>query len=207
MRIIRDNFYDVVKLYINQIGITIFSMFLYTAVGAVDDTQLFTTLRIVVSACAILFYFVLVYNVMWEIGAKDSIRSLSGHNEVQPLKGGLLAIAANVPNLLLALFTIIFGIVYFACGAEWAVNAFVIVFVIVRFHAAMYMGVIQGVTPAAPSATADSAIIADAFAESIWFFILPLIAVLFTQLAYWLGTKEIRIFGIFSKKSDESKKQ
>ncbi len=205
MRIIRDNFYDVVKLYINQIGITIFSMFLYTAVGAVEDDKLFNTLRVIVSVFSIIFYIILIYNVMWEIGAKDSIRSLSGHNEVVPLKGGILGLAANVPNLVLALVTVIFGIIYFSAGAEWAMNAFVGFFVVVRFHAAMYMGVIQGVTPAAPGVGADAAIITDAFVESIWFFVLPLVAVIVTQLAYWLGTKEKRIFGFLSNKGGENK--
>jgi hypothetical protein len=199
MGIFKEHSYDIVKLYINQIGITIFSMFLYTAVGTIEDSSLFNTLRILVSVFSILFYFVLVYHIVWELGAKDKIRIDSGRYSPKPLKGGILALYANIPNLVLALLAVIFVSLYLIFGFEWCESAFAIVFLIVRFHAAMYMGVVQGVTPAAPGGGADMAVYTDALLESVWFIVLPLVAVLFTQFTYWLGSKERKFFRMFAK--------
>ena len=203
MGIFKEHSYDVVKLYINQIGITIFSMFLYTAVGTIEDSGLFSTLRIVVSVFSILFYFVLVYHIVWELGAKDKIRIDSGRYSPKPLKGGIIALYANIPNIVLALLSVIFCSLYLAFGIEWCGSAFAIVFLIVRFHAAMYMGLIQGVTPAAPGDGANLAVYTDALVESVWFILLPLIAVLFTQFTYWLGSKERKFFRMFAKGESE----
>lgn len=207
MRILKEHFYDVVKLYINQVGITIFSFFLYTALPTENDS-LFTTLRVIVSVFSILFYFALIHNVLWEIGAKDRIRIDSNRCEPQPIKGLFLSLFANAPNLILALTAIIFGIIYVCGGVAWASPVFVVVFIIVKIHAAMYMGVVQGVTPAAPADALDIAVYTDALMESVWFFVLPLVAIGLAQLSYWLGTKEIKIFGFMSsgKPKDNSKK-
>ena len=203
MRIFRENSYDIVRLYINQIGITIFSMFLYTAVAQIEDADLFLTLRILVSVFSSLFYLILIYNVMWEIGAKDTIRIETGKCEAQPLKGAVMALYANVPNFLLAILSVIFVSVFMLFSEGWAYNAFAIVFTILRVHTAMYMGIIQGVTPANPDMDANAVDLADCLIESALFLILPLIAVAVTQLSYYLGSKEIRIFG--SKPSKNNK--
>lgn len=199
MGIFKEHSYDIVKLYINQIGITIFSMFLYTAVGTIEDSGLFSALRIVVSVFSILFYFVLVYHIVWELGAKDKIRIDSGRYEPKPLKGGIIALYANIPNIALALLSVIFCSLYLGFGIESCGSVFAVIFLILRFHAAMYMGLIQGVTPAAPGDGVDMAVYADALVESIWFILLPLVAVLFTQFTYWLGSKERKFFRMFAK--------
>ena len=203
MGIFKEHLYDIVKLYVNQIGITIFSFFLYTALPA-DNDSLFTKLRIVVSVFAILFYLVLIHNVVWEIGAKDKIRIESKGYEPKPLKGLFLSLYANVPNLALALFAIIFGSLYVG-GAGWASSPFFIFFMILKIHAAMYMGLVQGATPAAPAGGADMSICVDALLESVWFFVLPLIAVALAQISYWLGSKEIKIFGFLGSGSSNRK--
>ncbi len=205
MRTFRENSYDIVRLYINQIGITIFSMFLYTAVGMVDDEDgaLFLGLRIAVSIFSILFYLVLVYNVVWEIGAKDKLRIDSGKCEPTPHKGAVMALFANIPNFVLATLAVLSVALHMISGAEWLYSAFAIVFLILRFHTSMYMGVIQGVTPAAPSADPNAIQLADCLIESALFLVLPLLAVAFTHFAYRLGVKEKRIFSIFSSKSSK----
>ncbi|MBR2931053.1 MAG: hypothetical protein IKC32_07470 [Clostridia bacterium] len=204
MSLFKENSYDIVKLYINQIGITIFSMFLYTAVP-VEDDSLFKTLRILVSVFSILFYLVLVHNVMWEIGAKDKIRQDSGRYTIPRFKGGFIALFANIPNLVLALASVLFCSLYLGTGAEWCQSVFAIFFLIMRFHASMYMGLVQGASPASPGADAGSAIYVDALFESVWFLILPLVAVAITQLSYWLGTKEIKLLGFLSTKKPDDK--
>ena len=52
------------------------------------------------------------------------------------------------------------------------------------------------------------AVYTDALVESVWFFVLPLIMIALAQLSYWLGTREIKIFGFISssKASGKDKK-
>ena len=201
MRIFKENSYDIVRLYINQLGITIFSMFLYTAVAQVDDSDLFLTLRVLVSVFSTVFYLVLVYNVMWDIGAKDKIRIESDKMTPQPLKGAVMSLYANVPNFLLALVCVVLMSVYMLSDAGGAYSAFVIMFTVLRYHSSMYMGIIQGVTPAAPGADTNIVDLADCLMESALFLIIPLVSVALTHLSYYLGTKEIRIFGGRSSKT------
>ncbi len=195
MRIFRENSYDIVKLYINQIGITIFSMFLYTAVAQVEDSDLFLTLRILVSVFSTLFYLVLIYNVVWEIGAKDKIRIETGKCTAQPLKGVVMSLYANVPNFVLAALCIMLVSLFMFADASWAYTAFVIIFTILRFHSAMYMGIIQGVTPATPDMEANTVNLGDCLLESALFLVIPLVSVAITHFSYYIGSKEIRIFG------------
>ena len=60
MKFLKENSYDIVKLFINQIGIAIFSTVLYTAVGDIEDVALRSGIRIAISAFAMLFYFALL---------------------------------------------------------------------------------------------------------------------------------------------------
>ena len=60
MKFFKDNSYDIIKLYINQIGIAIFSLVLYTAIGFLEDAGLNLKLRVVLSVFATLFYFALI---------------------------------------------------------------------------------------------------------------------------------------------------
>lgn len=196
MRYIKENSYDIVRLYVNQIGITIFSLFLYTAVAMMGD-DVFFGLKLGVSIFSSLFYVFLVHNIVWEIGATDKIRIDSGKVAPTPAKGMWLSLFANVPNLLLAFFSVIFALLMLF-GVEWAVSAFTLVFVILRFHTAMYMGMIQGTVPAGGAAIDPI----DCLVESILFLLIPLVAVALAHLSYWLGTKEIKLLGFLdSKKS------
>ena len=49
MKTFKENSYDIVRLYVNQLGIMIFSMLLYTAVGSFGDEKLSSALSIFVS--------------------------------------------------------------------------------------------------------------------------------------------------------------
>jgi len=206
MRIFRENSYDIVRLYINQIGITIFSMFLYTAAAMVDDDELFLTLRICVSIFSVLFYLSLLHNVVWEIGATDKIRIDSGKLDPQPMKGAVMALFANVPNFLLAFLAIVFVSIFMLSGAEWSYSVFVVIFTILRFHTSMYMGIIQGVTPATPDVGATAVDLGDCLLESALFLVMPLIAVAVTQLSYHLGMKEKKLFGFLGSGASKSSK-
>lgn len=198
MTIFKENSYDIVRLYINQIGIMIFSLFLYSAIAEIEDEALFGTLRILVSVLSILFYFVLVYNIVWEIGAKDKIKAESGKYTYNSFKGAIISAFANVPNFVLALLSAIFFLCYKLFEGKWMVDTAGVLFAITKLHGSMFMGLIQGIT-SSPAATDPSAVVTDSLIESALFFVLPLASIAFTQLSYWLGTKEFRIFGTSKK--------
>ena len=107
MDFFKKNFHDILRLYINQIGITIFSLMLYTAAGIPDDNVLVSKLRTAVSVFAILFYFVLLYYVAWEYGAKDKIRVDGGRQSPLALKGLFMSLIANTPNFILGIISVL----------------------------------------------------------------------------------------------------
>ncbi len=197
MRFFKNNSYDIVRLYINQIGIMIFSMVLYTAVGIIEDPVLNLRIRMALSVFATLFYLVLIYTVMWEIGAKDKIKVDGGRQKKEPLKGTLMGLFANIPNFILAGLTVIFVSVILG-GSEGTGNAFAVSNLILRFHSSMYLGIIQGLTPS--NTVAEVINYNDYLVESILFLVIPLVSVATTHLAYTLGSKDKKLFGFLSSK-------
>ena len=72
MRYFRNNSKLISRLLINQVGMTIFGMIMTMAV--MRSTSNNTAITVVVSIFSILFYLCLIYNVMWEEGARNGIR-------------------------------------------------------------------------------------------------------------------------------------
>ncbi len=93
----KEHSYNVIKLFLNQIGITVFGTMLALATSGKPTLLLFS------SIFATLFLLVLDYNVCWEIGAKDKIRIDGGRLKKMDGKGAILSLLANVPNLILSL--------------------------------------------------------------------------------------------------------
>lgn len=198
MKIFKENSYDIVRLYINQLGIMIFSMLLYTAVGSFDSEKLSASLSIFVSIFSACFYLVLVYYVVWEIGAKDKIRIDGGRAEPCKCKGLVMGLFANVPNLILGLFTLIFLSIFLGTGNDVINSVFLIFNLVTRFHASMYLGVITAAVPTGLSAGSIDYV--EMLIETVLFSVLPFISVAVTHLAYTLGTKEKKLFSFLTNK-------
>lgn len=198
MKIFKENSYDIVKLYVNQLGIMIFSMLLYTAVGSFENESLSGKLSIFVSVFSICFYLVLVYYAMWEIGAKDKIRIDGGRMEPCKNKGLVMGLFANVPNLVLGVFSVLFLSIFLVSGNDGIYAAFLVFNTIMRFHASMFLGVITALVPGATTAT--SVDYTEFLIEAILFTVLPLVSAAVTQLAYNLGMREKKIFSFLSGK-------
>ena len=103
MRFFKENSESIIRLLVNQRGITIFSFFLYTALGSMQKDGETSPLifKVLISVFCVLFYFVLIYTVVWEIGAKDKIRIDAGRAEKRIFKGMLLGMYANIPNFVI----------------------------------------------------------------------------------------------------------
>lgn len=198
MAFIKKNFHDILRLYIYQIGITIFAFMLYTASGIPEDEVLVSQLRTVVSVFSLLFYLVLLYYVAWEYGAKDKIRVDAGRIDNIPLKGMLMSLIANIPNFILSFISLVLSIIV-VFGNEALGAAFLALMGLTMVHASMYMGISQTMAFGMNTAEADGDI-KKWLVVAVLFVVLPLLSVGVTQLAYYLGSREIKILSIFSKK-------
>lgn len=198
MKIFKENSYDIVKLYVNQLGIMIFSMLLYTAVGSFENESLSANLSIFVSVFSTCFYLVLIYYAMWEIGAKDKIRIDGGRMDPCKNKGLVMGLFANVPNFVLGAFSVLFLSVFLMSGNDGIYAAFLVFNTIMRFHASMLLGVITAIVPGGISSGAID--YTEFLIEAVLFTVLPLISVAVTHLAYNLGLREKKLLSFLSGK-------
>ena len=198
MKFFKENSYDIVRLLINQIGITIFSLVLYTALQFDLDPATTLTIKICLSVFATLFYLTLLYTAAWEFGAKDKLRIDSGKYKKQPAKGALMSVCANLPNFILAIGALVCFLVYFLAAADAAYSFFAILNTLMRFISAMYIGIIQGIFSFLPDNSSTTWI-----CETVAFAVSPLFAVGVTHLGYSFGLREFRITSLF-KSSQKS---
>ena len=115
MTFFKDNSYNIVKMMLYQFGTTLLGAI--TSMAAQSNTTLF----LIASIYATLFYFYLLYSMTWEIGAKDRIRVDAGHARADRLTGLKIALFANIPNFIVTLLIAVgflFGVVLGT--AEWA---------------------------------------------------------------------------------------
>ena len=198
MRFFKDNSYDIVKLYINQIGIAIFSTVLYTAVGSMGEAKLISALNMAISIFSILFYFMLIYNVSWEYGAKDKIRIDAGRLEYDRVKGVKMSLLASVPNAVISGACVITALIYKFAAAEFAGVVSGVLNFFMRITLSMYLGVMQSIFGPFES-VADMSFIGAGIA----FTFISVLAVAVTQIGYLFGAKNLKIFSIFSKQNDK----
>ena len=189
MKFLKENSYDVVKLIINQIGIAIFSMVLYTAVGILDDDALTSKIKVLLSIFATAFYFVLLYTSSWDLGAKDKTRVDSGKLERRASKGTVLALFANLLNIVLASAAALMLGLYMLGNGDAYLSVFNVINVILRLACSMYLGILQGVFISFEANTNLYFLL-----QSVGYIITPLFAVLVTHFGYVMGLNEKRIF-------------
>ncbi len=187
MRFLKEHFDDIVKLYVNQIGVALFAFFLYSAI----DTELSISMliKILISIFSIGFYFSLLHVVAWEFGAKDKIRIDAGRLDPDPHKGIKLGLLANTPNFIIIGIALVCFVIYMLGGPHGFKSVFAVLNMIFRIFVSMYLGVLQGIF----SFISESE---DAYYlwQTVGFFVFPLVAALVTHLSYTMGLKEKKIF-------------
>ena len=191
MKFLKENSYDVVRLFINQVGITIFALVLYTAVGFVEDTQLSRNIKVALSLFATLFYFVLIYTVSWEYGAKDKVRIDTGKLKDDKLKGLKYGLFANLINVILGLVSVITLGNYMISGSDGMFTVFGIVNMFMRFIMAMYIGMLQGVFAVWNSTETQNLYF---LGQSIGYIVFPFVAAGVVVFGYAMGKRNKRIF-------------
>lgn len=179
-RYIKENSYIIVKMILNQFGMTVFGLMLALATSSNE------TLLLITGLFSAFFYLFLLYTVMWEEGAKYKIRVDGGRAVYKPLNGLYMSLCANIPNIILAVLILI-GYIFGqreGFAMEWAGNLYAAVSFIARIWQAMYLGLIQLYSPYNPIG-----------------FVLIILPALFTcTLSYYMGIKEFRFSNLLKLK-------
>ncbi len=204
MRFFKENSGTIIKLIVNQLGIAIFAFFLYTAAGAIQSENGGTKLMInvAISAFATLFYFVLIYYIMWEIGGKDKIRIDGKRMERRPAKGMLIGLWANVPNIVIMSLALVFLVVYMMTGSDALMSAFAVLNAIFRIFVSMYLGILMGI--AAPF---EADINMYYLIQTLGFIVFSFISSLVIHFSYIRGLNDKRFFKVHKNSSDSKLKR
>ena len=183
--------YQIVRLFIIQVGIAIFGLVLSFAVASAFRDRNDGLALLVVSIFSVLFYLFILYSVAWEYGGKERMHLDALHEAPKGGVGFLLALLAEIPNLVLDLLMLIGGILYRA-GAVAVGSGFLTVgFTPSLFIQSTYQGIINNCLAAWGLVEGESP---DYYLVAALLFlasILPAIAV--TGFAYWMGMHEKRI--------------
>ena len=188
MRFLKENSYSIIKLYINQLGISIFSLLLYSAVWALKNEELSLNLTIGISVFAILFYFALIYTAAWDIGAADIIKIEAGRMKSQKSKGALMSFFANIVNFVLAAICVIAMLLYIN-GIDGAIGFSQVANLILRLTYAMHIGILQGIFKSFASDANMYNLL-----QSCGYLALPLLTIIVTHIGYIFGMKNLKIF-------------
>lgn len=192
MKFFKENSYDIIKLYITQIGIAIFSFMMYSAVGMINpDSTVPIVFSVIVSVFSTGFFFALLYCSAWEWGGKDKIRIDAGKMSPHSLKGLKMSLFANVPNFLFTVLGIIsFLFCLFGIDSVFAVIGSICA-LIFRFTEMMYQGIVQAIFQGLKDGEKNLLFLT---VESVAFFAFSLLSALVTHFGYVMGTKEKKLF-------------
>lgn len=187
MSIFKRHSYDVFRLYLNQIGITVFSFILITALGSISDS---VAMQVGISIFTTLFFSVLIYATAWDLGAKDKLGIDAGREKKCALKGMILSLFANIPNFILAGFAALCFFIHHLGGADGFYSLGSVFLIIAKFTMTIYLGIVENAVSFAEGwGTLDFLI------TSLGYFFAAFISVGVTQLGYYLGLKEKKLFG------------
>lgn len=188
---LKENIYQSVRMLVNQLALTMFSLMLIFAVSVYGDksnaeTALNNSLLSIVSVISICFYLYLLYYMCYEMGQKDGLRIKGGRMHLFRWKGFFIALIANIPNLLLGLLEFIgkaaiegnhmftdLSRLEVVPSPEWAVSLTSTCHTIARFIQGMYIGV------------------GTVYFKSVGFFdlLIPIPAIIVCTLAYIWGIR------------------
>ena len=172
--------YDMVKMFLNQFAIAIFGFSLVLAVGKAEND----TLRNIISVFAIVFYLFLLYTMTWDIGFKDRIAVTNGRQKRNPYKGALIALCANIPNFIFAIFI---ALAHIPSAPDFIHSIGAVCSFLALALEGMYTGLLAisvGGTPL----------------NAMWFmyFLLPLPAILTCGISYGMGLNDIKLIAGFN---------
>lgn len=145
---IKQNKDMIMKIIINQVGMSIFGLVLFMASSTAGQTNTSTgnIMKIVTSLFAIGFYMVLLYTLSKEEGLKDQIRIESGRKKRDNFRFLKVSLIANAWNILLGVVLIVTTIAQIGVAegtVTLAGNIGSVAIVLITFTEGMYIGVLQ----------------------------------------------------------------
>ncbi len=170
-----------VKVFLTQIVMSFFGTMLAIATLSNPSLLLWS------SIFSVVFYLVIIYFSIWEIGAKDKIRIDGGRLRPFPAKGAVIALGGNAPNLLLALL-MGFGALINTKGAQvmsLVCNA------IARLLNGAYLGIFKTLQTMLENALPPEAGIMQYIWW--WFIVMTLPSILTGLFAYFMGSHDYKI--------------
>ena len=145
---LKENSYLIFKMFVNQLGMTMFGLVLSMATSQNE------TLFLISSIFAVVFYMVLLYTMTWDVGYAEKVRIDGKRLKYRPMKGLLISLCANIGNLILG---ILITIGYYSASSytlnqvgaifpsspQSAVNLFRTAKTIATLFEGMYSGIIS----------------------------------------------------------------
>ena len=187
-----DGLDTIVKLIVTQLGMTMFGTMVTFAAYAVpgsitkvdDKITGYGSIFLVVSVFAIIMYLFILYNHIWEKGAKDRIKVDGGRMDKQIFKGLYLSLVANALNILLGLIMCI-TYYFFDFNGDPSFIAYQLYGScnsIARIIQGMYNGLLLYISPSASGVS------------PYMFLVIVLPALLVTTLGYYRGFNNKKLF-------------
>ncbi len=176
MGFLKKNSYTIVKLFINQLAISIFGNVLAIACGMADNQAL----KLVTSIFAILFFLFLNYSVLWEIGYKNIPAIDAGRMPRRPLNGFYMALWASVPNFI---FAVIIMLAQLFCDIEFFSTLGGVTSMIAIWVQGMYTGLLSYIKINAQPANA----------YWISYFLITIPGLLAGLFGYWFGILNLHL--------------
>lgn len=183
--------YQIVRLFIIQIGIAIFGLVLSFAVATAFRDRNDRIPLLMVSIFSVLFYLFLLYSVSWEIGGKDRLKLDAVHAEFKGSTGFLLATLAEIPNFLFDLLMLIGGILVRAGVTVGGSRTFGVGYAPETFLDSMYVGIIRSLLEA--TGLSQDASPSYYLVAALFFLASTLPAILVIGFGYYMGVNEKRI--------------
>ena len=155
-RFLKENSYQVVRVFLYQIALSFFGGMLALAGGASGSDLVLAG----VSLLSVVFYLYLIFSLFYDNGQKDGIRVDAGRLKDNKIKGFAIAGAASVINFLLGVLTVIFKSLIkdvalgqnlsslteeqaSALAPKWAASAYEITHTIAKAIQCMYVGIMK----------------------------------------------------------------
>lgn len=98
MNFFKENASVMIRLFITHIGMAVFGLVIFGATNMMGDSTMLIT-----SILSVIFYAVLVYNTMWEYGAKDKPAIDAGRLQNGNMHGFWVSLAAEALFILIAI--------------------------------------------------------------------------------------------------------
>ena len=206
MDFFKKNSYDMVRMVITQLGISVFALimsFAFMATNVEKGSFWYIVGSVAISIFSTGFYYVLLYMSAWDWGAKDKIRIDAGKLSRNNCKVLLMGLIANAGNILIALFAIICFTIAIICLAINALDpvkffngAGAIAFLILYLTSHMFYGTTSSIFEFLKNDSTPTWFLMQAIAMLLFF----ILTILVGHLGYSLGVRDKRIFGFIKTK-------